>query len=100
MRIIHGEGYSHEDRLGFISLIFDNIAKNTTTLMEAADEWGYQLTETNQVCSVLSLSLCHLIYYCINRLQDSADKIWKFDKSMQSMFQSVYVPLIASTWAV
>ena len=49
MRIIHGEGYSHDDRIGFIPLIFENIAKNTTVLLEAAEEWNYDLETGNRV---------------------------------------------------
>ena len=49
MRIIHGQGYSDEDRVGFIPLIFENVVKNTTTLLEAAEEWSYALAPGNQV---------------------------------------------------
>ena len=49
MRIIHGEGYSQADRVGFIPLVFDNIHKNVTVLLEAAEEWNYSLGGDNQV---------------------------------------------------
>ena len=48
MRIIHGSGYTTEDKLSFIPLIFENVAKNTTTLLEAAEEWSYPLSGANQ----------------------------------------------------
>ena len=41
--------YTKEDKLGFISLIFENIAKNMTTLLEAAEEWNYALAPGNEV---------------------------------------------------
>ena len=49
MRIIHGSGYTKDDKLGFIPLIFENVAKNTTTLLEAAEEWNYSLASHNSV---------------------------------------------------
>ncbi len=50
MRIIHGEGYSEADKVTFIPLIFENIHKNITVLLEASEEWGIKLQSSNEVC--------------------------------------------------
>ena len=50
MRIIHGSGYTKADREGFVPLVYENIAKNITTLLEAAEEWNMALDVGNDVC--------------------------------------------------
>eukprot|EP00042_Codosiga_hollandica_P033484 m.224539 g.224539 ORF g.224539 m.224539 type:complete len:356 (-) comp54198_c0_seq4:286-1353(-) len=74
MRIIHGGGYSQDDLNGFKPLIFENVHKNTTILLEAAEEWNYKLAPANE---------------------EHMDKVFGYDKSKIGMFQSEYLPSIA-----
>ena len=42
MRIIHGQGYSPEDRRGFIKLIYQNIFLSMQTMIKATETLGIQ----------------------------------------------------------
>ncbi|GAV00353.1 hypothetical protein RvY_11216 [Ramazzottius varieornatus] len=42
MRIIHGQGYSQEDRRGFIKLIYQNIFLSMQTMIKATETLGIQ----------------------------------------------------------
>jgi len=58
MRIIHGTGYSDEDKRTFINLVHQNIFMAMSALIKAMDtlKISYRFTE-NEVCSSLTIKI-------------------------------------------
>ena len=55
--MLHGTGYTAEDRLSFIPSIFENVATNTATLLQAAAEWDIPISAANQARNRLILRI-------------------------------------------
>lgn len=53
MRIIHGSGYSDEDKRGFIKLVFQNIFMAMQSMIRAMDILKIQYIASNNAVSVL-----------------------------------------------
>lgn len=55
MRIIHGSGYSDEDKRGFIKLVFQNIFMAMQSMIRAMDILKIQYSSPNNtVCTIVS----------------------------------------------
>lgn len=52
MRIIHGSGYSDEDKRGFIKLVFQNIFMAMQSMIRAMDILKIQYISSNNIVSV------------------------------------------------
>ena len=59
MRIIHGAGYTDEDRKGFRIMVFQNIHKVIRTLCEQMD--NLQIEYETEINAVSNKMLCHAI---------------------------------------
>eukprot|EP00050_Salpingoeca_kvevrii_P022951 m.135239 g.135239 ORF g.135239 m.135239 type:complete len:357 (-) comp9883_c0_seq2:3935-5005(-) len=75
MRIIHGAGYSTEDKRGFIPLVHENIMTNTRVLLEAAEAWGIS-----------------------HGLPEAADTVWAYERSDDAKFSQKYAPAVKALW--
>lgn len=51
MRIIHGSGYSDEDKRGFIKLVFQNIFMAMQSMIRAMDILKIQYISSNNIVS-------------------------------------------------
>lgn len=61
MRIIHGSGYSDEDKRGFIKLVFQNIFMAMQSMIRAMDILKIQYSSPNNtVCNNSALHVLHL----------------------------------------
>ncbi|KAK6632504.1 hypothetical protein RUM43_013271 [Polyplax serrata] len=79
MRIIHGAGYSDEDKRGFIKLVYQNIFMAMQSMIRAMD-----LLKIQYGCSS-----CH----------EKADLIRSVDFETVTTFESPYVEAIKDLWA-
>lgn len=52
MRIIHGSGYSDEDKRGFIKLVFQNIFMAMQSMIRAMDILKIQYVSANNIVSI------------------------------------------------
>lgn len=52
MRIIHGSGYSEEDKRGFIKLVFQNIFMAMQSMIRAMDILKIQYIAPNNIVSI------------------------------------------------
>lgn len=52
MRIIHGSGYSDEDKRGFIKLVFQNIFMAMQSMIRAMDILKIQYISSNNIVSI------------------------------------------------
>lgn len=59
MRIIHGSGYSDEDKRGFIKLVYQNIFMAMQSMIRAMDLLKIQYAESSNIVSSLDL-----VYQC------------------------------------
>lgn len=57
MRIIHGSGYSDEDKRGFIKLVFQNIFMAMQSMIRAMDILKIQYISSNNIVSISSFKL-------------------------------------------
>lgn len=57
MRIIHGSGYSDEDKRGFIKLVYQNIFMAMQSMIRAMDLLKIQYSDSRNSVSVLGVSL-------------------------------------------
>ena len=55
MRIIHGAGYSEEDKRGFIKLVFQNIFMAMQSMIRAMDLLKIQYEDPSSAVSILFL---------------------------------------------
>ena len=62
MRIIHGAGYTDDDRKGFRIMIFQNIHKCIRTLCEQMDNLQIEYEEADNAVCLILLSYNLLIY--------------------------------------
>ena len=78
MRIIHGSGYTDEDKRGFIKLVFQNIFMAMQTMIRAMD--GLKILYENSDC------------------QDKAELVRSVDFETVTTFESPYVEAIKDLW--
>ena len=55
MRIIHGSGYSDDDKRGFIKLVYQNIFMAMQSMIRAMDLLKIQYTESSNIVSIFNL---------------------------------------------
>ncbi|KAG5890012.1 hypothetical protein JTB14_012634 [Gonioctena quinquepunctata] len=79
MRIIHGAGYSDEDKRGFIKLVYQNIFMAMQSMIKAMDLLKIQYGDS-----------CN---------QDQAELIKSIDYETVTTFESPYVEAIKNLWA-
>lgn len=63
MRIIHGAGYSDEDKRGFIKLVYQNIFMAMQSMIKAMDLLKIQYAESSSPVSNFTISFFNLLYY-------------------------------------
>ncbi len=61
MRIIHGSGYSDEDKRGFIKLVYQNIFMAMQSMIRAMDLLKIQYSDSRNSVSRTTLECSHLI---------------------------------------
>lgn len=61
MRIIHGSGYSDEDKRGFIKLVYQNIFMAMQSMIRAMDLLKIQYSDSRNSVSCTTLECVHLI---------------------------------------
>lgn len=52
MRIIHGSGYSDEDKKGFIKLVYQNIFMAMQSMIKAMDMLKIQYKDSENIVSI------------------------------------------------
>lgn len=116
MRIIHGSGYSDDDKRGFIKLVYQNIFMAMQSMIRAMDLLKIQYTESSNIVSIFnddpgSLSLffppavfnygileCNVCVLPI-RSQEKAELVRSVDFETVTTFESPYVEAIKDLWA-
>ena len=78
MRIIHGSGYTEEDRRGFIKLVFQNIFMAMQTMIRAMELLKIQYENPDS--------------------QDQAELVRSVDYETVTTFESPYVEAIKDLW--
>jgi len=92
MRIIHGSGYSDEDKRGFIKLVYQNIFMAMQSMIRAMDLLKIQYAESSNIvsneevyflltCCVKEqnwpyLHVCTVVYVCLNKVSYMKSYIW------------------------
>ncbi|XP_012340941.1 guanine nucleotide-binding protein G(q) subunit alpha isoform X4 [Apis florea] len=79
MRIIHGSGYSDDDKRGFIKLVYQNIFMAMQSMIRAMDLLKIQYTESSNI--------------------EKAELVRSVDFETVTTFESPYVEAIKDLWA-
>ncbi|ETE61624.1 Guanine nucleotide-binding protein subunit alpha-11 [Ophiophagus hannah] len=88
MRIIHGSGYSEEDKKGFTKLVYQNIFTAMQSMIRAMETLKILYKyEQNKICSLLS-----------SRMKANALLIREVDVEKVSSFEQPYVSAIKTLW--
>lgn len=96
MRIIHGAGYSDEDKRGFIKLVYQNIFMAMQSMIRAMDLLKIQYGDSRNIVSATKTQS----YGGTNAtLQDKADLIRQVDFETVTTFEPPYVEAIKDLWA-
>ena len=67
MRIIHGSGYSDDDKRGFIKLVYQNIFMAMNSMIRAMDTLKIPYRDSqNEVLRVV-IAIMNIIYTCITK---------------------------------
>ena len=100
MRIIHGSGYTDEDKRGFIKLVFQNIFMAMQTMIRAMELLKIQYENSDSVVRLLSRFYiqCIGIYSVFCILQDKAELVRSVDFETVTTFESPYVEAIKDLW--
>ena len=61
MRIIHGSGYSDDDKRGFIKLVYQNIFMAMQSMIRAMDLLKIEYGDSSNVVSTIIHDKCHLV---------------------------------------
>ncbi|XP_022243132.1 guanine nucleotide-binding protein G(q) subunit alpha-like isoform X2 [Limulus polyphemus] len=79
MRIIHGSGYSDEDKRGFIKIVYQNIFMAIQSMIKAMDMLKIPYKDTKNL--------------------ENAELVKQIDYEIVTVFESPYVEAIKSLWA-
>jgi guanine nucleotide-binding protein G(q) subunit alpha len=91
MRIIHGSGYSEEDKRGFIRLVYQNVFMAMQAMIRAMDTLAIPYGDpTNDVITGF------MDLYCI--FQDKANVVRAIDYESVTSFEEPYVSYIKDLW--
>jgi len=97
MRIIHGSGYTDDDKRGFIKLVFQNIFMAMQTMIRAMELLKIQYE--NPDSGVRSSSATDVPGYSSNMsLQEKAELVRSVDYETVTTFESPYVEAIKDLW--
>ena len=113
MRIIHGTGYSDEDKKGFIKLVYQNIFMAIQSMIKAMD---FLKIEYQNKKNLVRVRLIGLSIWKKNRLyskslishqscsatssnQENAELVGSIDYETVTTFDAPYVEAIKSLWA-
>lgn len=66
MRIIHGSGYSDEDKRGFIKLVYQNIFMAMQSMIRAMELLKIQYGESSNIVSTYNLKSNEIIILSLN----------------------------------
>lgn len=105
MRIIHGSGYSDEDKRGFIKLVFQNIFMAMQSMIRAMDILKIQYISSNNIVSVQeATSTIHLLEQNILTIrfyftQENSELVRSVDFETVTAFEPPYVQAIKDLWA-
>lgn len=104
MRIIHGSGYSDEDKRGFIKLVFQNIFMAMQSMIRAMEILKIQyVAANNPVCCIrhifdlmdLNLTIVYFVYF----RQENSELVKSVDFETVTSFDPPYVSAIKDLWA-
>lgn len=105
MRIIHGSGYSDEDKRGFIKLVFQNIFMAMQSMIRAMDILKIQYISSNNIVSVQAILFD---IHCWNKIfwrfdfnvsQENSELVRSVDFETVTAFEPPYVQAIKDLWA-
>ncbi|CAL8082423.1 unnamed protein product [Orchesella dallaii] len=82
MRIIHGAGYSDEDKRGFIKLVYQNIFMAMQAMIRAMEMLKIQYADSSNIA-----------------LQEKAEQVKAVDYETVTTFEPHYVEAIKALWA-
>lgn len=105
MRIIHGSGYSDEDKRGFIKLVFQNIFMAMQSMIRAMDILKIQYSSPNNTVRLrYSTHYTHARADKTNEtislfLQENAELVRSVDFETVTSFEPPYVQAIKDLWA-
>lgn len=82
MRIIHGSGYSDEDKKGFCKLIYQNVFMSIQSIIKGLEQLGIEYNDSSNAVSRkwLSFKAYHFCLIVVNNYVGErwADKRWRF----------------------
>lgn len=64
MRIIHGSGYSDEDKKGFCKLIYQNVFMSIQSMIKGMEQLEIAYADSTNIVSVEYTHRCDGILYC------------------------------------
>ncbi|KAL2100371.1 hypothetical protein ACEWY4_004765 [Coilia grayii] len=87
MRIIHGAGYSNEDRRGFTSLVYQNIFQNIKALIQAMETLKISFVDDNNIhyAQMLSGAQPEVFTGLEPRYADAIKRVWA-DHGLQECY--------------
>lgn len=102
MRIIHGSGYSDEDKKGFIKVVYQNIFMAMQSMIKAMDMLKIQYGSPESIVSFqiyYSLSKIMKCFIFFLLLQERAELVRDIDYETVTSFEDPYVSAIKGLWA-
>jgi guanine nucleotide-binding protein G(q) subunit alpha len=99
MRIIHGAGYSDEDKRGFIKLVYQNIFMAMQSMIRAMELLKIQYGDSRNIVSATKTQSYGGTCNANATLQDKADLIRQVDFETVTTFEPPYVEAIKDLWA-
>lgn len=101
MRIIHGSGYSDDDKKGYIKLVFQNIFMAMQSMIKAMDmlkiEYGSGETRVSIESKFILYFECYNFY--LNRMQEHSELVMSIDYESVTTFEDPYLNAIKCLWA-
>ncbi|KPP75657.1 hypothetical protein Z043_105079 [Scleropages formosus] len=106
MRIIHGSGYSEEDRRGFTRIVYQNIFTSMQAMVQAMECLGIPLADPRNTVIRLSTEPCPLLAVkralgltaMPSRLQQYAEMLKQVQLHMVTTLDQRHVEAIAQLW--
>lgn len=101
MRIIHGSGYSDEDKRGFIKLVYQNIFMAMQSMIKAMEllKISYKDPRNSVSTNHEPLSRSNPSNLAPHAQQENAELVRSVDYETVTTFDAPYVEAIKSLWA-
>ncbi|XP_034105873.1 guanine nucleotide-binding protein G(q) subunit alpha isoform X1 [Drosophila albomicans] len=100
MRIIHGSGYSDDDKRGYIKLVFQNIFMAMQSMIKAMDMLKISYGVGEHIVRNFDLILVfQIVIYTGFHLQDLADLVMSIDYETVTTFEDPYLNAIKTLWS-